>query len=333
MHRVTIADTGEAFPVEGSETLLAAATRAGIRLAHACMQGGCGTCRVRVTDGQVAYEQWPLALAEDEAAQGYALACRARVTTDLVIDVPRIALAAPGRHQAMIVDVERRAEHVTHLKLVLPELSALEFRPGQHMNVHLPDGRTRSFSMASKPSGNEIDFHIRRIPGGRFTDAALTDLMPGDLLDVELPLGTFRFHDEDYRELVMVATGTGIAPLKSILESLHDDADCPPVALYWGVRDESWLYLDDEIRGWAERLYEFRYQPVLSRPGPSWEGRTGHVQDAVLADLGEHGDLSEHSIYLCGSPNMIRDAKRAFLDRGASVDHLYADGFNFQSKA
>jgi CDP-4-dehydro-6-deoxyglucose reductase len=155
-------------------------------------------------------------------------------------------------------------------------------------------------------------------------------MCPGDLLDVELPLGQFRFHEEDYRQLLMIATGTGIAPIKAILESLLDDPDCPPVALYWGVRDASWLYVDDDIRGWADRLYEFRYEPVLSRPGPGWEGRTGHVQDAVLDDI---HDLSDHSIYLCGSPNMIRDAKRAFLARGASVEHLYADGFNFQAPA
>ena len=121
-------------------------------------------------------------------------------------------------------------------------------------------------SMASPPSGNALDFHVRRIDGGHFSGRVLAQLDPGDLLDVELPLGRFRFHADDYRELVMVATGTGLAPIKSMLEALFDDSDCPPVSLYWGARDETWLYLADAIRGWSERLYEFRFHPVLSRP-------------------------------------------------------------------
>jgi CDP-4-dehydro-6-deoxyglucose reductase len=204
------------------------------------------------------------------------------------------------------------------------------YRPGQHMNVLLGDGTHRSFSMASVPDGNIADFHVRRIPGGRFTDVLLPQLQAGDMLDVELPHGTFRYHEEDYRSLVMVATGTGLSPIKCILESLMDDPDCPPVWLYWGMRTEEDLYLHDEIEQWGSRLYEFRYVPVLSRASGAWSGRRGYVQDAVLQD---HEDMSEHAIYLCGSPNMISDAKKAFLARGASVDHIYVDGFNFQSHA
>ena len=118
--------------------------------------------------------------------------------------------------------------------------------------------------------------------------------------------------------------------LKSILEALMDDPDCPPVWLYWGMRAEADLYLHDEIPKWSERLYDFHYVPVLSRGSGSWPGRRGYVQDAVLED---HPDMSEHSIYLCGSPNMIRDAKAAFLGRNASVDHIYVDGFNFQTRS
>jgi CDP-4-dehydro-6-deoxyglucose reductase, E3 len=140
-------------------------------------------------------------------------------------------------------------------------------------------------------------------------------------------LGNFRFHSEDYRPILMVATGTGLAPIKSMLESLMDDDDCPPVWLYWGMRSEGAHYLDAQIRSWTPRLYEFQYHPVVSRPSAAWQGRRGHVQDAVLADL---GDLSEYSIYMCGSPAMISDAKQAFLARGAVLDHIYTDGFSFQ---
>ena len=327
-HRVEIVETSQSFEVAADETVLAAAMRAGVNLAHECTLGGCGTCRVKLARGSVAYPEFPMALSPEEAARGYALACQARPQSDLVISVERTPLAEPQRHTALITDIAPYSADVTHLSLVLPELGDFVYRPGQHMNVLLGDGHHRSFSMASIPQGNAVDFHIRRIPGGRFTEGVLAGLQPGDELQVELPHGTFRYHDEDYRELVMVATGTGLSPIKSVLESLMDDPDCPPVSLYWGMRTAADLYLDAEIRSWGERLYDFRYIPVLSRADAAWQGRRGHVQAAVTADI---ADLSEHSIYLCGSPTMISDAKKSFLEKGASVDHIYIDGFNFQS--
>jgi CDP-4-dehydro-6-deoxyglucose reductase len=128
----------------------------------------------------------------------------------------------------------------------------------------------------------------------------------------------------------MVATGTGLAPVKAILESLMDDPDCPPVWLYWGAQTEANLYLHDEIQQWGARLYEFQYVPVLSRPADGWAGRRGYVQHAVCEDF---ADLSEHSVYLCGSPAMISDARRHFVAKGASIEHLYADSFTFQHDA
>ena len=208
-----------------------------------------------------------------------------------------------------------------------PERARFLFRPGQYMNVLLDDGVHRSFSMASAPAGNQVDFHVRRIPGGRFTDRGLRGLAAGDRLAVEIPLGRFGYHAEDFRPVVMAATGTGLAPIKSMLESLMDDPDCPPVSLYWGVRAEADLYLADAIRAWGERLYEFRFVPVLSRPGAAWRGRTGHVQDAIAHDF---PDLSEHAIYLCGSPAMVADAKRRAVALHASPAHVYVDGFTFQ---
>ncbi len=329
-YRVRIVDGDEAFEAQAGETLLTAATRAGVKLPHECTLGGCGTCRVKLEEGRVEYEAFPLALSEAEAAQGYALACQARAACDLAIAVPRTALAEPSVQSALVTELEDFAPDVAHLALVLPDVDSFAYRPGQHMNVRLADGTHRSFSMASAPDGNRVDFHIRRIPGGRFTSGELARIQPGDLLEVELPLGTFRYHDEDYRELVLVATGTGISPLKSIVESLMDDRDCPPVSLYWGMRTEADLYLDAQIRTWGERLFEFRYVPVLSRAASGWSGRRGHVQQAVLEDF---PDLSQHSVYLCGSPAMIRDAKAAFARHGASAAHTYTDGFTFQRRA
>jgi len=327
-YRVHILQTDEAFHVEEGESVLQAAERSAVRLPHECTFGGCGTCRVKLESGAVAYDEFPMALTPEEAAEGYALACQARPLGDLCISVPssRQSFPEPRRLPATIHRLERYSDDVIHLTLALPE-PGLDYVPGQYMNVVLPDGETRSFSMASVPAGNLVDFHVRRIPGGRYTDRWLGQAQAGAGVDIEAPLGTFSFHEEDWRPLIMMATGTGIAPIKAILESLLDNEDCPPVTLYWGMRTEADLYLREQIEGWAGRLYEFNFVPVLSRAGADWQGRRGHVQQAVVED---HADLSEHAIYLCGAPEMIQDAKRLLAARGASLDHMYADSFTFQ---
>lgn len=329
-HRILIQPGGEAFDAEPGETVLEAALRQDVRMAHECTFGSCGTCRIRLLEGRVAYEEFPPGLTPEEAGQGYALACQARPETALVLSAARRLgpCSEPARHQATVVQVQPLGDGVVHLELAVPEEAGLLYRAGQYVNVHLPDGSHRSFSMASRPHPTRLDFHIRRIPGGRFTSEQAPRLAPGDRLSLELPLGEFGYHADDYRPLIMVATGTGLAPIKSMLEALMEDPDCPPVALYWGARTEADLYLHDEIAAWGERLCDFRYVPVLSRAGAGWSGRRGHVQQAVLED---HEDLSEHAIYLCGSPAMIADAKSDFAARGASLDHVYADGFTFQS--
>lgn len=328
-YRVVVLQTSESFEVNANESVLEAALRQEVKLAHECTFGGCGTCRMKIVEGSVGYEEFPMALTPEEAQQGYALACQARPQCDLVISVePALeSICEPQRCTALVKELRWFTPEVANLQLELPDLSSFKYLPGQYMNVHLGDGTHRSFSMASLPNACRVDFHVRRIPGGRFTDSHLEKLASGHVLDVELPLGTFRYHSEDYRPIVMVATGTGLAPIKSMLESLMDDPDCPPVSLYWGMRSEAGLYLDQEIRHWAPRLYEFQYVPVLSRASGQWQGKRGHVQAAVLADI---GDLSEHSIYMCGSPAMINDAKQAFLAHGADLEHIYTDGFSFQ---
>jgi CDP-4-dehydro-6-deoxyglucose reductase len=328
-YRVVIQQTSQSFEVDEGESVLEAALRQQVQLAHECTFGGCGTCRLKIVEGSVGYEEFPIALTAEEAAQGYALACQARPRSDLVLSAePVLAnVPEPRRATARVKALRWFTPEVANLQLELSDLPDFNFLPGQYMNVHLGDGTHRSFSMASLPNAGTVDFHVRRIPGGRFTDSHLEQVAPGHALDVELPLGTFRYHREDQRPILMVATGTGLAPIKSMLESLMGDDDCPPVTLYWGMRTESDLYLDPQIRNWAPRLYEFRYVPVLSRASAGWPGRRGHVQDAVLADL---EDLSEHSIYLCGSPAMIADAKHAFLARGADLERIYTDGFSFQ---
>ncbi|WP_269932604.1 2Fe-2S iron-sulfur cluster-binding protein [Aminobacter sp. HY435] len=328
-HVVRVLETEDQFTVDSEESVLTAALRQGIALRHDCTEGGCGTCRVRLTEGCVRYEEYPLALTPEDEELGFALACQARPESDLVISTERPVepCSDPERHAAVVESVRHLGRDVVHLTLALPGAEDLVYRPGQYLNVLLGDGNKRSFSMASVQNGRTVDLHIRRVRDGHFTGGQLMRLSPGDRVDVELPHGLFCCRKEDFRPLVMVATGTGLAPIKSILESLMDDPDCPPVSLYWGMRTEEDLYLHDEILSWTDRLCDFQYVPVLSRPGSSWTGRQGYVQDAALEDL---GDFSEHAIYMCGSPSMISSAKKLFIENGANPGFIYSDAFNFQ---
>jgi CDP-4-dehydro-6-deoxyglucose reductase len=261
-----------------------------------------------------------MALTPEDEAEGFAFACQARAMSDLLVRVESLALPSTERRCATIVSLERFTPDVVHLRLELEQ--PVDYAPGQHMKLHLPDGTTRNFSMASRPDGTAIEFHVRRIPGGRFTDTALGKMCPGDAVDLELPHGAFIFRRQDYRPVIMAVTGTGLAPVRAMLESLLDDPDCPPIRLYRGGRTQADLYLQQELEGWRERLAGFEYVPVLSRAGAK-----RYVQDAICADF---DDLSQHAIYLCGSPAMTAAARSAVRRKGADTAYVYAEGFGFQ---
>ncbi|SAI50437.1 CDP-6-deoxy-delta-3%2C4-glucoseen reductase [Bordetella ansorpii] len=328
-YRVQVIESGAEFTVNPDETVLEAALRSGAKMPHECTFGACGTCRVHVLQGQVRYDEPPMGLTDEEGSQGYALACQARPCSDLQLSAPgsRMVFAEPRRVAASVADVTALCEGVTRLRLALPEDLDLDYRAGQYMNVWLDDDAPRSFSMATAPAGNLVEFHIRGISGGRFTDGMLRALKPGDRLDVEIPLGVFCLHEDDWRPMILAATGTGIAPLRAILESLLDDEDCPPVTLYWGMRTQADLYCLQELESWRGRIHELQVVPVLSRAGEPWTGRRGYVQDAIAQD---HADLSEHALYLCGSPAMIQDVTALAAQRGADLNYVYADSFTFQ---
>jgi len=302
---------GEAFAA-GAEPILSAALAAGVMLPSDCRQGACGTCRVKLVSGRVVYDEPPMGLAPEEEAEGYALVCQARAASDLVIRAASAVLPQPKRYRARVASLERFTPDVWHLGLELPEPA--DYLPGQYMKVRLPDGSTRNFSMASRPDGARLDFHVRRIPGGVFTDDLIAKAAT---LEVELPFGSFIFRRMDLRPVLMVVTGTGLAPVRSMLQALVDDPDRPPITLYRGARTAADLYLDEELRAWP-----FRYVPVLSRSGAK-----RYVQDAVRDEV---PDLADHAVYLCGSPAMTAAARQAFKAKGASMDYVYAEGFAFQ---
>ncbi|OWT80367.1 MULTISPECIES: 2Fe-2S iron-sulfur cluster-binding protein [unclassified Achromobacter] len=333
-HHVLWLQTQQSFEVNRGETVLDAARRQGVAIPHDCTFGGCGTCRMTVVQGSARYEELPMALSEDELAQGQGLACQALCESDLVISIETVPSASdPVCMEATVETVSALAPDVTLLRLRLPAMpdgEGIVYAPGQYLNIQLEDGSHRCFSMANAPDGQSVDLHIKRILGGRFTDRMLGSLKPGAAMRVELPHGTFHYRAQDYQPMIFAATGTGIAPIRAILESLLDNDDLPPSRLYWGVRSQQDLYQTEELAQWSQRLYEFEFVPVLSRPDPGWKGRTGYVQDAVLVD---RPDLAEHSVYLCGSPFMVHDAKARFTQAGADATQIYSDSFTFQNSA
>ncbi|WP_199908099.1 2Fe-2S iron-sulfur cluster-binding protein [Celeribacter baekdonensis] len=324
---VTLAETGKIFPVQPHESVLAAALNAGIELAHECKTGFCGSCRVRILEGAIAYAEDPIGLSDQERGCGFALACQARAQTNLVIEAPLMPTDRPEPTDitAQVVSVDQVCGNITRLRLS-PVGGMPAFLPGQYVDVVTQSGATRSFSIASAPDEAVIELHIRTIPGGMFTAGIIPALKCGETVALHGPHGLFRLRPDDFRPLVLVATGTGIAPLRAMLAALRADPDCPPVALYWGMREQSELYLADEIATLGAGLEDFTFVPVLSRAAEGWSGRRGYVQDAVIEDL---PDLSEHALYLCGSPAMIAAARGRFLEVGASVNHIYVDSFHF----
>jgi len=331
MRKVKVQPSGHEFDVEEGESVLTAALRQHLVLPYGCRNGACGSCKGRIVEGRVDYGVYQRkALTEEEKAQGKALFCQARPLTELVIEARTIGAARdipirtlPCRVQKM----ERRADDVMVLYLRLPANERLQFLAGQYIEFLLKDGSRRSFSMGNAPHDDElIQLHVRHVAGGQFTDHVFGKMKERDILRLEGPLGTFFLREDSTKPIVFVASGTGFAPIKSIIEhALHKGATRPMV-LYWGGRRPKDLYMDALARQWP-----IQYVPVISdaMPEDNWAGRTGFVHRAVMADF---PDLSAHQVYACGVPVMVDAAKRDFTQQcRLPEDEFFADSFTTQA--
>lgn len=333
-YQITVQPSGRQFAAEADESLLDAALRHGLTLPHGCKDGACGACKGKVVAGVVDHGRaQPHCLGEEEKAAGLTLYCCATARSDLVIECQQIASASdiPVKTlPARIEKLERLAPDVIELHLRLPSSERLRFLAGQYIDILLKDGRKRSFSLANAPHDNALlQLHIRRIPGGAFTEQVFTTLKVRDILRFNGPHGGFHLREDSSKPIILLAGGTGFAPIKAIVE--HAIAGkCPrPMAIYWGARARADLYQDALAQQWAASLASIRYVPVLSEPaaGDAWSGRTGLVHHAVMADF---PDLSGHQVYACGAPAMIAAAKADFAKRcGLPEEEFFADAFSF----
>ena len=331
---VKVQPAGRLFQVQRDETLLAAAIRQGLSLPYGCKDGACGSCKSRLLEGRVIHGAHQLkALSTEEEAQGYLLTCCATPQTDCSIESRQVTALGqyPIIKMPMRVNrIDRPAPDVAVLTLQLPANQSFQYHAGQYIEILLRDGSRRSYSMATAPSRaqGQMELHIRHMPGGAFTDHVFSTMKEKEILRAEGPYGSFFLREESTAPIVLLASGTGFAPTKAILEHMADRGITRPTRLYWGCRTRADLYQNDWAMEAAERWSDWlSYIPVLSEalPQDHWTGRSGWVHQAVMADL---PDLSGHEVYACGVPVMVESARRDFVQRcGLAPEHFYADAF------
>lgn len=338
--QVTVQPSNHQFSVEPGQTVLDAALAAGIVLPYSCRNGACSSCKGKVVSGEFDAGHYPAqVLSPEELAQGFTLFCQTRPSSDMVVESKEVRLASDiqiRKLPARVMGLERLGQDVAVLKVQLPATEPFRFYAGQYIEVILKDGRRRSYSMASAPhAGSPIELHIRHMPGGVFTDhvfgAGDTQMKEREILRLEGPFGSFFLREDSDKPIILLASGTGFAPIKAIVDHIAHHAIQRPVTLYWGGRRPADLYMHDLVQSWESALPNFRYVPVVSNalPEDNWAGRTGYVHEAILQDL---DDLSGFQVYACGAPVMVEAARREFsAQRALPEAEFFADAFTSQA--
>lgn len=327
MHTVTIS-SGKSYDAQAGEALLDAALRQGVVLDYSCRTGRCSSCKGRVRSGETAALHDELGLSAEDKAHGFILTCvrRACGPVELEIeDLGDVVLPEAKTLPCRIQSIERLSHDVVRVMLRLPPNSALDFLPGQYIDVIGAEGLRRSYSIANAPRADkQIELHIREVPDGAMSRYWFQQAKINDLLRLRGPLGTFFLRGQVGKDLVLLATGTGIAPVKAILEGLATQpAEAQPrsVTVYWGGRRPEDLYWQPE--GFEDQG-AFRFVPVLSRAGGDWVGERGHVQDVALR---RHPYLADALVYACGSDAMIHGAQVKLHAAGLPDRQFHSDAF------
>lgn len=323
-YAIRIAGSDVAFACVAGETVLDAAERAGYSIPYSCRKGVCTTCAGVLLAGAVTIRRRPIT-----GPCADVLFCQTRPLSDLTIEPTRLEKRDPlarKRIKARVFRLHRPAPDVSILQLRFPAGVRAKFRGGQYLRVIMADGDSRNFSMANPPQESDgAELHIRHVPGGRFSASVLASLATGDHLDVEVPYGEFFLREDAAKPIVLVATGTGFAPIKAIVEDMVRRRIRRPTRLYWGGRGAADIYMPAALARWSTHTDWLGVASVLSEPAAEWPGRRGLVHCAILEDL---PDLSLHQVYACGNPLMIDAARRDFVRIGGLPDHqFFADPF------
>ena len=324
MHAITTSN-GRQFDAQAGESLLDAALRQGVVLNYSCRTGRCCSCKGRLIRGETTAGTEELGLSAEERSLGFILTCVRRADGPVALEIDDLGDVALPDAQTLpcrIKLIERLSHDVVRVLLRLPPASSLHHLPGQYVEVIGADGLRRSYSLANAPrQDKQLELHIREVPSGAMSRYWFRHAKANDLLRLRGPLGTFFLRDQAGKDLVMLATGTGIAPVKAILEGLRmlaDNAQVRSVTVYWGGRYREDIYWQ------APDLPRLRFVPVLSRAGDDWFGERGHVQNVMMA---ERPDLSNMLVYACGSDTMIHSAQARLRATGLPDRHFHSDAF------
>ena len=329
-YQITLQPSGNQFTVQEGERVLGAGLAAHLRIPFGCRMGTCRSCRGKVLSGKIDLgDAHPAYLTQEQRDLGYALLCQATARSDLVIELKELdQLAEAQVVPAIVKSTTKVAPDVTVLQLRLPLHANIRYLPGQYVDLLLEDGVRRSYSISNPPIDGVVDmeFHIRHLPGGLFTDRLFNGLKPRERFQIEAPLGSFFLRDSD-KPALMIASGTGYAPIRAILLDALPKNTTRSMVLYWGARKLEDIYMYDEAVGLAEKYPNFRFIPVLSEPPleDEWTGRTGFVHRVVIDDI---SDLSGWQVYACGNPAMVDAAQADFtVVCKLPQDEFYADSF------
>lgn len=330
--QVKIKPSNHTFIAEDEETVLTGALREGHILPYGCRNGACGACKGKIIEGSVDYgHPQPSMLTEFEKNAGYALFCQATPTSDLVIEAREISGVGElevRRLPCRVQHMQIAAEDVMVLKLKLPANERLQFLAGQYVDILLRNGKRRSYSMANPPHDDEfVELHVRNMAQGAFTETVFGRMKEKDILRFEGPLGTFFLQEDSDKPMILVASGTGFAPIKSIIEhALHIGIE-RPITLYWGGRRPQDIYMSELASQWQRDHDQLTFIPVISDalPEDQWTGRSGLVHQAVMEDF---PDMSGYQVYSCGAPVMVEAAHRDFTANcGLPESEFFSDAF------
>ena len=332
-HIITLQPSGKTFTANENESILEAGIRSGLNLPHSCRGGSCQSCKSKVTSGEFEYPNGiPWSLSDEDIQAKECLICLAHPKSDCHVFSKPIETPKDIQIKRLPCRIEKK-ELVCHdvmlLFLRLPKVEPFDFLAGQYIDILLPDGRRRSFSIANPPHDSDLlEIHVRQVPNGDFTNQVFTALPERSLMRIEGPIGNFFIRKKNRRPILMLAGGTGIAPLKGMLRDLLESDDDHGIHLFWGARALEDLYEHDWLLDMASTHKRFMYTPILSEAVAEdhWKGRTGWVHDALLEDYKE---LHPFDLYMAGPPPMIETAKTEFAKAGLPDDQLFYDSFEF----
>jgi CDP-4-dehydro-6-deoxyglucose reductase len=336
---VSVQPSGRTFTANADETLLAAAIRQGIGLPYGCKDGACGSCKCKKLEGTVTHTAHQLkALSPEEAANGLILSCCAVAHSDVVIESRQVTdeSAYPIKKMPVrVASMNRLSADVMALRLQLPASDVFKYHAGQYVEFLLAGGERRAYSMANAPHTQletpGLELHIRHMPGGKFTDHVFGAMKEKEILRIEGPFGSFFLREDSDKPIVLLASGTGFAPIKALIEHMQHKGITRPAVLYWGARRPADLYMNDWVLAKLAEMPNLRYVPVVSDalPEDQWTGRTGFVHKAVLQDL---PDLSGHQVYACGAPVVVESARDEYgVLAGLPDEEFFADSFTTEA--